>query len=128
MLYRLPSKKGSVNSSARMYLRTAYWDKNADPKAWVFSNWDRLATASEISGGGGGSIEEYNRLIELITANTTKIGDVERTANDAKSAAETAQTAAKPKKKSGWMARLEEAQRRQQAILREQQQKGGKRK
>ena len=36
--------------------------------------------------------------------------------------------AAKPKKKSGWMARLEEAQRRQQAILREQQQKGGKRK
>lgn len=29
--------------------------------------------------------------------------------------------AAKPKKKSGWMARLEEAQRRQQAILREQQ-------
>jgi YidC/Oxa1 family membrane protein insertase len=29
--------------------------------------------------------------------------------------------AAKPKKKSGWMARLEEAQRKQQAILREQQ-------
>jgi YidC/Oxa1 family membrane protein insertase len=29
--------------------------------------------------------------------------------------------AAKPKKKSGWMARLEEAQRQQQAILREQQ-------
>lgn len=29
--------------------------------------------------------------------------------------------AAKPRKKSGWMARLEEAQRRQQAILREQQ-------
>lgn len=94
MLYKLPSKKGSGNYSARMYMRTAYWDKNADPKTWVWANWDRLATASEISGGGGGSIEEYNRLIELIAANTTKISSVESTANDAKSAAETAQTAA----------------------------------
>lgn len=94
MLYKLPSKKGSGNNSARMYMRTAYWDKNADPKTWVWANWDRLAMASEISGGGGGSIEEYNRLIELIAANTTKISSVESTANDAKSAAETAQTAA----------------------------------
>lgn len=94
MLYRLPSKKGSGNNSARMYMRTAYWDKNAEPKAWVWANWDRLAMASEISGGGGGSIEEYNRLIELIAANTEKISGVESTANDAKSAAETAQTAA----------------------------------
>ena len=94
MLYRLPAKKGSGNSSARMYVRTAYWDKNAEPKAWVFATWDRLAMASEISGGGGGSIEEYNRLIELITANTEKISSVESTANDAKSAAENAQTAA----------------------------------
>ena len=94
MLYKLPSKKGSGNSSARMYLRTAYWDKNADPKKWEFANWDMLAMASEISGGGGGSIEEYNTLIELISANTTKISSVESTANDAKSAAETAQTAA----------------------------------
>lgn len=31
----------------------------------------------------------------------------------------------KPKKKSGWMARLEEAQRQQQAALREQQKRGG---
>lgn len=94
MLYRLPAKKGSGNSSARMYLRTAYWNKDADPKAWVFANWDRLAMASEVSGGGGGSIEEYNRLIELISANTEKISSVESTANSAKSAAETAQTAA----------------------------------
>lgn len=94
MLYRLPSKQGSGNYSARMYMRTAYWDKNADPKAWVWANWDRLATASEISGGGGGSIEELNRLNELIAANTTKISSVESTANDAKSAAETAKTAA----------------------------------
>lgn len=94
MLYRLPSKKGSGNYSARMYMRTAYWDKNADPKTWVWANWDRLAMASEISGGGGGSIEEYNRLIELIAANTTKISSVESTANDAKSAAENAQAAA----------------------------------
>ena len=95
MLYKLPSKKGSGNSSARMYMRTAYWNKEADPKAWVFSNFDRLAMASEISGGGGGgSVEEYNRLIELISANTTKISSVESTANSAKSAAETAKTAA----------------------------------
>lgn len=94
MLYKLPSKKGSGNSSARMYMRTAYWNKDADPKAWVWANWDRLALASEISGGGGGSIEEYNRLIELITANTDKITSVESTANSAKSAAETAKTAA----------------------------------
>lgn len=95
MLYRLPSKKGSGNSSARMYMRTAYWNKDADPKAWVWDNWDRLAMESEISGGGGGgSVEEYNRLIELISANTTKISSVESTANDAKSAAENAQTAA----------------------------------
>lgn len=94
MLYRLPSKKGSGNSSARMYMRTASWNKNAEPKAWVWANWDRLAMASEISGGGGGSIEEYNRLIELISANTEKISSVESTANSAKSAAETAQTAA----------------------------------
>lgn len=94
ILYKLPSKKGSGNSSARMYMRTAYWNTNADPKAWAFANWDRLAMASEISGGGGGSIEEYNRLIELIAANTTKIESVESTANAAKSAAETAQTAA----------------------------------
>ncbi|MCM1449336.1 MAG: membrane protein insertase YidC [Clostridiales bacterium] len=36
-------------------------------------------------------------------------------------------SAAKPRKKSGFMARLEEAQRRQQAMLREQQKKGGRR-
>ncbi len=95
MLYKLPSKKGSGNNSARMYLRTAYWNKDADPKAWVWANWDRLATSADIvAGGGGGSIEEYNRLIELISANTEKISSVESTANAAKSAAETAQTAA----------------------------------
>lgn len=94
MLYKLPSKKSSGNNSARMYMRTAYWNKEAEPKAWVWANWDRLAMASEISGGGGGSIEEYNRLIELISANTEKISSVESTANSAKSAAETAKTAA----------------------------------
>lgn len=94
MLYRLPAKKGSGNNSARMYMRTAYWNKDAEPKALVWANWDRLAMASEISGGGGGSIEEYNRLIELISANTEKISSVESKANAAKSAAETAQTAA----------------------------------
>lgn len=41
--------------------------------------------------------------------------------------AKMAANAAKPKKKSGFMARLEEAQRQQQAMLREQQKKQGKR-
>lgn len=41
--------------------------------------------------------------------------------------AKMAENAKKPKKKSGFMARLEEAQRQQQAMLREQQKrKGGK--
>ncbi|MFI3239004.1 MAG: membrane protein insertase YidC [Bacteroidales bacterium] len=41
--------------------------------------------------------------------------------------AKMAENAKKPKKKSGFMARLEEAQRQQQAAVREQQKKGGKR-
>lgn len=92
MLYLLPAKTGSEQFPAKIYLRTAWWDANR--KAWVWANWDRLAMASEISGGGGGSIEEYNTLVELISANTTKISSVESTANSAKSSAETAQTAA----------------------------------
>lgn len=40
--------------------------------------------------------------------------------------AKMAENAAKPRKKSGFMARLEEAQRKQQAILREQQRQRGK--
>ena len=76
MLYLLPAKKESGDFSARMYMRTAYLDKDAEPKAWVFANWDRLAMASEISGGGGGSIEEYDTLIGLITSNTDNIAEV----------------------------------------------------
>lgn len=38
-----------------------------------------------------------------------------------------AENAKKPRKKSGFMARLEEAQRQQQAMIREQQKRGGKR-
>ena len=71
MLYLLPAKTGSEQFPAKTYMRTAYWDKDAEPKAWVWANWDRLAMASEISGGG-----EYNRLIELITANTENIAEV----------------------------------------------------
>jgi YidC/Oxa1 family membrane protein insertase len=41
--------------------------------------------------------------------------------NEDKIRAEMKANAAKPRKKSGWMARLEEAQRQQQAYLREQQ-------
>lgn len=49
MLYRLPSKQGdSGDFSSRMYVRTAYWDANANPKAWVFANWDRLANGNDV--------------------------------------------------------------------------------
>ena len=87
-LYLLSAKTGSGQFPAKMYIRTAWWDVRA--KVWAWANWDRLAMASEISGGG--SIEEYNRLIELITANTTKISSVESTANSAQSTATAAQT------------------------------------
>lgn len=87
MLYLLSAKTGSEQFPAKMYIRTAWWDARA--KVWAWANWDRLAMASEI-----GSIEELNRLNELIAANTTKISSVESTANSAKSAAETAKTAA----------------------------------
>lgn len=46
--------------------------------------------------------------------------------NEEKMRAQMKANAAKPRKKSGWMARLEEAQRKQQAILREQQKQQGK--
>lgn len=44
MLYLLPAK--DVGQPAKMYLRTAYWDASA--KAWVWANWDRLVTESEL--------------------------------------------------------------------------------
>ncbi|MDE6310650.1 MAG: membrane protein insertase YidC [Muribaculaceae bacterium] len=47
--------------------------------------------------------------------------------NEDKVRAEMAANAKKPRKKTGFMARLEEAQRQQQAALRAQQKKGGKR-
>lgn len=51
-----------------------------------------------------------------------------RTVDEDKLRAEMKSNAAKPRKKSGFMARLEEAQRQQQAMLREQQKrKGGRR-
>ena len=70
MLYLLPAKTGSEQFPAKMYMRTAWWAANR--KAWAWANWDRLAMASEICG----SIEELNRLKELITANTENIAEV----------------------------------------------------
>lgn len=45
--------------------------------------------------------------------------------NEDKMRAKMAEAAKKPRKKSGFMARLEEAQRQQQAMLREQQKRQG---
>jgi YidC/Oxa1 family membrane protein insertase len=61
----------------------------------------------------------YYFLSLLITIVQTYI--VRLCTNEEKIRQQMKANAAKPKKKSGWMARLEEAQRQQQAILREQQ-------
>ena len=47
--------------------------------------------------------------------------------SEEKMRAKMAENAKKPRKKSGFMARLEEAQRQQQAMLREQQKRNGRR-
>ena len=47
MLYRLPSKQGSEQFPAKMYIRTAWWNANA--KDWVWNYWDKIVTASELS-------------------------------------------------------------------------------
>ena len=69
----------------------------------------------------------YYFLSLLITIAQTYI--FRKVVNEDKVRAQMAENARKPKKKSGFMARLEEAQRQQQAMLREQQkrqQQGGK--
>lgn len=45
MMYILPTK--TMNKLAEIYLRTAYWDAAA--KAWVWGDWDKIVTASELS-------------------------------------------------------------------------------
>ena len=66
----------------------------------------------------------YYFLSLLITIATTYA--VRATVKEEDVRAKMAEYNKKPKKKSGWMARLEEAQRRQQAALREQQKRAGK--
>ena len=68
----------------------------------------------------------YYFLSLLITIAQTWI--FRRCINEEKVRAEMLENAKKPKKKNGWLARLEEAQRQQQALLREQQGKKGKKK
>lgn len=65
----------------------------------------------------------YYLLSLLITIIMTYV--FRHTVSEQKMRLKMAEAAKKPKKKSGFMARLEEAQRKQQAMLREQQQKGG---
>jgi len=67
----------------------------------------------------------YYFLSLLITIAQTYA--VRKFVSEDKMRAKMAENAKKPKKKSGFMARLEEAQRRQQALLREQQKQKGKR-
>lgn len=45
MMYLLPVQ--NFNRKAEIYLRTAYWDETR--KEWDFSDWDKLATASDIT-------------------------------------------------------------------------------
>ncbi len=74
------------------------------------------------------ALSYYYFLSLLITIIQTWI--FRRCINEDKLRRKMAENAAKPRKKSGFMARLEEAQRKQQAMLREQQkqQKGGRKK
>ncbi len=67
----------------------------------------------------------YYFLSLLITILQTYI--FRKVVSEEKMRARMAEAAKKPKKKSGFMARLEEAQRRQQAMLREQQKRKGRR-
>ncbi|MCM1029650.1 MAG: membrane protein insertase YidC [Pseudoflavonifractor sp.] len=66
----------------------------------------------------------YYLLSLLITIIQTYI--FRQVINEDKVRTQMAENARKPKKKSGFMARLEEAQRQQQAMLREQQKRAGK--
>ena len=70
MLYRLPSKQGSIGF-ARMYVRTAYWDASA--KSWNFQNWDKLATGNDLSP----ITEELQSAKTLANNNAGRISDVE---------------------------------------------------
>jgi YidC/Oxa1 family membrane protein insertase len=67
----------------------------------------------------------YYFLSLLITIVQTYI--IRRCVDEKKVRATMLENAKKPRKKSGFMARLEEAQRQQQAMMREQQKKQGKR-
>ena len=67
----------------------------------------------------------YYFLSLLITIVQTYI--FRKCVSEEKMRAKMAESARKPKKKSGFMARLEEAQRKQQAMLREQQKRQGRR-
>ena len=92
MLYLLPTKKD--NATAKMYLRTAYWDKDAEPKAWAFANWDKIVTSTELVEEVGHLVQEDKRLNGLIAENKAKISSVESTATQARDTAVSAQTAA----------------------------------
>ena len=70
MLYRLPSKQGSIGF-ARMYVRTAYWDASA--KSWNYQNWDKIATANDLSP----ITEEVQSAKTLANNNAGRISDVE---------------------------------------------------
>lgn len=79
MLYLLPAK--DFNATAKMYLRTAYW--NASAKSWNYQNWDKIATANDLS----------PITVEVQTAKTLA-NSARETATAASTAAQEAKTAA----------------------------------
>ena len=80
MLYRLPSKQGSIGF-ARMYVRTAYWDASA--KSWNYQNWDKIATANDLS-----------PITAEVQSAKTLANSARETATAASTAAQEAKTAA----------------------------------
>ena len=68
-LYLLPAK--DFNAPAKMYLRTAYW--NASAKSWNYQNWDKIATANDLSP----ITAEVQSAKTLANNNAGRISDVE---------------------------------------------------
>ncbi|MDE6483890.1 MAG: membrane protein insertase YidC [Duncaniella sp.] len=100
-----PSQSGMPGMKWMMYLMPVMF-------LFIFNNY-------------AAGLSYYYFLSLLITILQTYI--MRRFVSEDKMRAKMAENARKPKKKSGWIARLEEAQRQQQAALREQQKKNRRR-
>lgn len=50
ILFKFPVRKAPLPATANMYIRVAYWDtSDANNKRWVFGNFAKMATATELA-------------------------------------------------------------------------------